>query len=459
MPIGLVAILLLLSLCILGGCQFIPLSLSFNYKDTLIKLDVIGKDEVTKDAFITNFEVLDVIRKIVDCDQYAHIESWYQMDSLEPLDYLDDDIKLLMLGLCISRIVSLDDMNTVILDNNATYFEALTFMSRMIDDYYDGFALSDEINLTQKPEVYQFAYKKGLISYKSTNNADSPIPRKEFYKIIYRTINVTYAFYGYGLSKSKYIYDIKDRIKNPPESEEAILLEPTEISVTPVINNDLSITWTLPAEYAFLSGKNAFVDFELTELDGKIVGYISKSLFMYDFNGIDADSLIASLVRAYPERPNYIRCTCIRYNYYYSRNEEWFFNIDISKINVVVEGEEIMPGIFTAFKSERVPETITLAGNQRFKANAYYLITSYSHWYRKAEYNFVSNAIFKVDNYTDIIRNEDGQLNLNIRDLYLGDMHLQEIIVLGNADIGFTLSVTPESKAVFTVEEGFERKY
>jgi hypothetical protein len=180
---------------------------------------------------------------------------------------------------------------------------------------------------------------------------------------------------------------------------------------------------------------------------------------MHNINGIDTDSLIVSLARAYPERPQYIRCACIRYYHDYSEKEEWFFNIDISKINVVVEGEEIIPGIFTTFKSEWVPETITLAGNQHFKANAYYLITSYSHWYRKAEYNSVSHAIFKVDNDTDIIRNEDRQLNLNCDGLNLGDMHLQEVFVSGNADIGFTLSVTPESKAIFTVEEGSERKH
>ena len=222
---NIIGVLVILLLCILGGCQSInifPFNLSSNYLDVLVKLDVISKDDIAKDEFITNYEVLNVINKIVtvNFDFGSDIISLFGGDSLEPLDCFDDDIKVLMLGLRLLRIMSFEDMYAVKLDNNATYFEALTFVTRMLDDFNECIAYDDDFSLTKKPEVYQAAYKKGLISYKSAKNADLSIPRKEFYRIIYKAINVTRVYYGYGLSKSKYIDDLKDRINHPQESAE-----------------------------------------------------------------------------------------------------------------------------------------------------------------------------------------------------------------------------------------------
>jgi hypothetical protein len=231
---------------------------------------------------------------------------------------------------------------------------------------------------------------------------------------------------------------------------EAILIKINKISVDYEIKSDLSISWEwkLSQKFDFLNTKHMFIQFEMITMDNASIGMF-LSTFDHFSTRIRPQDIIKPLVIAYPKNPKYLHAIITKYNDTWTEKEQWFFNIDISNINVVVSGEEMKPGIFTRFVGQWVPEIITLEDGQWFMANAYYLITSYRELELKKSY-----AIFKVDNDTNIIHNEDGQLNLNSGGLYLEEMRLRKILINGNSYDGFTLLVTPESKNIFKVEEG-----
>jgi hypothetical protein len=234
-----------------------------------------------------------------------------------------------------------------------------------------------------------------------------------------------------------------------------ILIKSSEITVDYEIKDDLSISWTynLSQRIEFINTKNIFIKFEMITKENDTFGMISAATFNHFGSGIRPQDIIRPIVIANPKEPKYLHGTITKYNYAWTEKEEWHFYIDISNINIVIEDEEIKPGTFTRFVGQWVPEYITLENGQWFTGNAYYLITSY----RNQDHR-VFCAIFKVDNDTEIINNENGKLNLNSGGLFLEEMHLRRIIISNNYE-GTTLIVTPESKNIFKVEVGSIRIY
>jgi hypothetical protein len=228
---------------------------------------------------------------------------------------------------------------------------------------------------------------------------------------------------------------------------ETVLVQSSEISVDYEIKSDLSITWRYkqPESTIFLNTKDMFIEFERITMDNKSTRILSAT-FHHFSTKIRPEDIIKSLIMAYPQSLKYLRVIITKYNDNWTEKEQWYFNIDISNINVVISGEEMKPGIFTRFEQQWVPETITLEDGQWFSADAYYLISSY-------EDDRKSYAIFKNNNDTEIIHNEDGKLNL-VGTVYLEEMRLREILINGNSHDGFTLLVTPESRNIFKVKEG-----
>lgn len=78
---------------------------------------------------------------------------------------------------------------------------------------------------------------------------------------------------------------------------------------------------------------------------------------------------------------------------------------------------------------------------------------------RNPKYNAVSRAIFKMSETSNIFDNSSGHSNLGVGGVYLDEIRIQEIIIKGTAESGFTLCVTPLSKEIFTVVEGSEGAY
>jgi len=187
---------------------------------------------------------------------------------------------------------------------------------------------------------------------------------------------------------------------------ETILVQSSEISVDYEIKSDLSISWKYkqPESSIFLNTKDMFIEFERITMDNKSTRFITSTFHGFSTK-LRPEDVIQSLIVAYPQNLKYIHVLITKYN-----------------------------------------------DNWTEKADAYYLITTYKDG-RK------SHAVFKVNNDTEIIHNEDGKLDLNSGGLYLEEMHLREILINGNSHDGFTLLVTPESRSVFKVKEGSVRQY
>jgi hypothetical protein len=246
-------------------------------------------------------------------------------------------------------------------------------------------------------------------------------------------------------------------------SGEVVLIQSSEISVDYEIKNDLTISWkwNVPQAFNSLNEKIGIIEYEMITMDDTSFGMFSSSFFYYEYfsHEIIPEDIIKPLVRVYPKNPKYLRCKITRYNDAWTEKEEWFFNVDISNINVIISGEEMKPGIFTRFVGQWVPETITLEEGQLFMANAYYLITSHAPKPEEPEIYETHYAVFKVDKNTEIIHNEDGKLNLNSGSLLLQEMRLRKVLINGNNCDGFILFVTPESTNIFKVEVGSVRIY
>ena len=309
-------------------------------------------------------------------------------------------------------------------------------------------------------EIYETAFAKGIIDSKNAENANALIRRDDFYRLIYRAINVEKTFGGISPSKAKYIDRLKERVESPRTPTEPAIVGRTEFSVEYVINDDLSISWVLPPEYRFLSDEDYLAVWGLTTKDGSDIDGWFVMTSMSDFSdGIDGDRVALALAGEYPQRPDFFRITCKKYNDDYSEKEEWYFNIDISGIDVAIEGERVEPGVFVNFYRQWVPKSMTLKGGRKFRAGAWYFLKSYEHRYRRPEYNSTNEAIFRAREDTDIINNDDHALNLHSGGIKLEDIHIQEVIVGRNLDGGLKLSITPESKEKFTVKEDPEESF
>lgn len=426
------------------------------YEDNLnilYEFNIIDKEDLVKNEYITVQEALQVLSNILGGSSYS-LEEWYRGTTLAPLDYLDDSDKKLLLHLVYhSSVLNTDDATNIKLDNNITNYEALKYVTRMVGNTYGCTDSIEEISFNEKSQTYDRAYEKGLIDKINIDNADLPIKRADFYELIHKALFVEVSRGGAGgIMKFCHADSCFSRIqhKKHPKTEAS---EPIvhQISVDYTINEDMSVSWTTPDEYKDVITDDSHIEVGLyTEDNEKIGGYMSIGIR----TELSPEQMIQWLLKNQTKKAAYLKVRHYNYNMKTnSTDEEWYFDIAMPDIEISFEGEEIKPGTFTAFNREWVPKTITLADGQTFKKGSYYMITSYSHNSRKEEYNHVSSAIWKADEDTEIFDNSDHHRNLNCGGLSLDDMHIQEITVNGNAKSGFKLCVTPESSDIFKVVE------
>lgn len=420
----------------------------------LVDLNIIDKEDLDKDTYITNLEVLETLRRIIGYDEERRdLSEWYRGDALAPLDYLDDTKKGLLLDLLYSgknKVITQSDILNMKFDENTTNYEVLIYVTRLIGDTYDCTDYPVELDFTEKTQTYNMALKKGIISKIDIESADLPIARKDFYEILHKAIFVERSIGGYESTSGRYVDSIKDRNERNSQTEEEIVVYNSEIPIEAVINDDMSISWTLPDKYQYFMEMDYFTDISTITNDGVIQ---NRSVSARVRNHISTTELIQFISGSYPEKLDYIRCIYYKYDNSYRTKEEWSFDIDISSITMLIAGEEIKPGVFTRLKRQWIPESISLADGQEFEQDSYYLLTSYDHTYRKPEYNSVSRAIFKADKTCDTYLNPGNQ-SFGVGGIYLDEIHIQQVMVTGYPETGFVLHVTPESKEIFTVVEG-----
>lgn len=436
---------------------------SLKYEDTtldiLVDLKIISKEDFNKDTYITNLEVMEIIHKIgayddIDPDNIGDIKEWYRGYTLEPLDYLDDFYKKLLLDLRHggrNQIITYDDLLEMKFNENITNYGVLKYVTRMLGNTYGCTDSPEELRFIEKIPTYEVALKKGIIDNIDMESADLSILRQDFYEIIHKAIFVVMDIGGYAPSKGRYIDSIIAKNERVSQPKEETAIHSKEISVEVAFNDDMSISWTLPNEYKHFVDEGFWTSIATITNDGVLR---NRTTSTSTYNHISAAQLIQFIVGSYPVKLDYIRCTYYKFESGTSTRDEWFFDIDISNIIMLIAGEELKPGIYTRPKGQWPATSITLADGQMFKEGAYYLLTSRQNVYRKTEYNSVSRGIFKAAETSNTFVNTGGSSSLGTGAIYLDEVHIQEIIIKSNATTGFTLHVTPESKEIFTVKEG-----
>jgi len=422
-----------------------------NYRDirTLIKYDIIEESDYDKSEYITNREMFEAIGNVFGEGRQT-LSEWYNRDELEPYDHLDDSLKELIMEVACGqfKVLNAEELENINFDENATNFEVLTYLVRMIGNTSGCTNYPKELDITEKEEIYNIAYQKGLISKVDTENSDKPILRKEFYKLLNKTINTEFQSGGSaGVVSFKYV----DMLKERASAESKKKVNSTEIPVEITMNDDMSISWKMPHTYEKRITEDYTVWMDVYTDKGEKRGGRGYS---DPEHSLDAEGLIDCVLSAYPEKAAYIRYTYYDISFSSDREvkTEYYFDIDVSDITVKVEGEELSPGVYTRFPGQWVAASLSLADGQKFKSDAYYLLKGKDMSDRRKGHFIMGNMFFKSNSDTDTILNLDKKRpNLGVTGL--DEVTIQEATVSGDWNSGITIHITPESSKGFTIEE------
>ena len=413
--------------------------------EILTELGIITEEDRNKNTYITTLEALETIKKMKGYSSSVNLSDWYRGDTLSALDYLEDDTKLLLLSLRYS-ILTYNEIAGLDLESDITNYKALLYVTRLVGDTYGCTDSVTDGNI-EKENVYKIAYGKGLISDTDISGADEPITREEFYNILYKALFVEYHRGGVGgVDVYRLIDSLNNRSDTSKPVKENTKTEEIELPISAEIHDDLSVVWTLPEEYSFLTEEKYSTNTALIGRDGTVE---MQSLSGWTRSGYDGYELIRYLIRNIDGDWIALRCQ------YYKIDEqntkkEYYFDIDISDIKIVIEGDEVNPGTYTRFNRSWTAKEISLAEGENFEEGCYYILKDYDKTYRKEEYNNVSYEVFKAEKAGNtFIAPTNRSFGVN----YLDDIHIQKVTIKKDSQTGYVLLVTPESTGIFTIVE------
>lgn len=419
-------------------------SIPTNYDEIialLLNYDIISEDDIDKDLYITNLEALKAIRQVMGGGIYeSDLRDWYIGDTLAPLDYLDNEMKELLLSISGRRgIIKTEEILNTDIYSYLNEYQALVYLTRMIGNTYGCTDYPAELDFTEASQTYNIAAEKGLIDTADMTNADNAITRKDFYALLTKAIYTPFMSGGYVTYEYRYIENLKKRaehiVSDIPKLEEK---EVKKININAEFGDDMSLHWTVPEKY-----RNSGTQISYITAEGEIQGF-SYRLFTRD--NVDADEIIKMISYNDWNVPKAIRCE------YFNDNDKVYFDIDLSNIEFIRENYTIEPGIYTPFERQWVPKYITLAKGYSFKKGAYYMLISYTHDYRLPEYNNTYRMIIKSEDDTSIFSNAKHDM-FKCGGIDFDDMHIREITIDGSAKNGFKIHVSEESKEAFEINE------
>lgn len=416
-------------------------------------LGIVGEEDWNKDTYISTLEALETIDRLCGDQNKGSLRSWYVGDRFSEMDYLDDDTKLLLLRLK-DNILTDDDITGLDLDSDITNYKALLYITRLVGDTRGIIMVGDAYHMEKttdraadKASVYEFAYEKALISDIDISNADDAIRRDEFYNILHKALFAEYYRGGYdGIWTYRLIDNFLEN-DDKTVTEEPVKTGPemVEIPVNVTIKDDLSVRWTLPEEYGFLLKEGYRTGTSVVWKDGTIE---SRSSGGSPTENYDGDEIINYLME-YSNK----ECSALRCSYYQPYNwkdgTRYYFDINIFDIDIVIEGDEINPGIYTRFNKSSVAKEISLGDGNTFEKGCYYILKGYETTYRKREYNQARYAVFKAYSNENTLTPMKRGFGVSFFD----EIHIQKVTIKKDTNGGYILSITPESTGVFTVVE------
>lgn len=418
------------------------------YGDTnenfLVEEGYVSEEDFKKEGYISNLDALWALFKIkhAELDEYG-LKYWYEGNILEKFDYFDDNTKMMLLSFhrgpdgIFPYFEDIADFNP---NEDITNYEALLYVLHTIGDTYGCTETTEFIGSDDKEIVIKRAYNKGLTESEiNIEDADKPIKRADYYKILHRALFVNFKRGGYAGVHSERLIDRRDF---PDYEIKKMEREVVSIDVYPVVHNDLSITWGLTRDLKFIEkDKEFFCSLDAILKDGTYKGLSIGSFY----NQIDGTKVVEHLKRYSDNLIGY------RISYYKSdENKEYVFDIMLPKYEIREEGKEVKPGRYIRNPKAWTAKEITLGAGGLFDDDAYYLIIARDHSYRKEEYNVTDICCFMPD-YADYKYIAPTRRTFGVS--IFEDMRLQKVTVSGDRKHGFVITFTPESSDTFDIVE------
>ncbi|MBP5577357.1 MAG: hypothetical protein J6X67_11445 [Treponema sp.] len=353
---------------------------------------------------------------------------------------------LLSLFYAVKRpLLTSEELFSLSLNAPLTEYGALKYVTRFIGNTYSCVDEPEEIGFTKRIETYERAFERKLILTKSEENAAKPILRKDFYILLASALNTTVSFGGYATFEDSYFSRYEKAAKSLQKEKEKVVHKES-LSAKPKFNDDFSFSWNI--KRPFFSDDNYFTEIASFSADGSELSWCLSTGITSDFSTKDMVKLIINSGKERKiEYASYLELQITKYNS--DRSEYWekTARFDLTDVKIVQDLKMMNPGSLKTFERQWVPKTISLKSGE-FKKDAFYLLHSYEHRYRKDEFNSDNFAIFTVGSNTSKFENLSHD-TLSCGGLDTEDTHIIEVIVEGNAKKGFVLHVSPESKEAF----------
>ena len=416
----------------------------------LAKFNIVSEEDLTREGGLSVEEALrTLLRTQGSGPAWQSAKEWYLIKELAPLDKkFSEEEKTFLLSLfyAVKRpLLTRKELFSLSLNATLTEYDALKYVTRFIGNTYSCIDEPEEIGFTEQGQTYARAFNRKLILSKSDENATKPILRKDFYILLASAMNTNVSFGGYSTVEATYFSIYEDEAKPRRKKKEEIVHE-GKLYAKPKFNDDFSLS--LNVKKPLLGADKYFTQITSYTADGrKVYGWLSTGVRTYCSPQDMVMLIIGSGDGRKIEYASYLELEISRCNSDWSESWEETARFDLSDVKIVQDLKMMNPGTLKTFDGQWVPKKISLKSGV-FKKEAFYLLHSYGHRYRKDEFNRDSFALFTVADDTSEFKNSKHE-SLFCGGLDTEDTHILEVMIDGDAKNGFVLHVSPESKEAF----------
>lgn len=416
----------------------------------LAKFNIVSEEDLKREGGISVEEALrTLLRARGSTSSGQSVKEWYLFKELAPLDkkFSEEEKSFLLSLFFINKrpLVTTAELFSLSLNAPLTEYDALKYVTRFIGNTYSCVDEPEEIGFTERSQTYARAFDRKLILNKSEENAAKPILRKDFYILLASAMNTKVSFGGYSTVEATY-FSFYESESKPRRKKKKNLVHKGSLYAKPKFNDDFSLSWNV--KESLLGDDNTFTEITSYSADGRKLASETNT-------GITASSSCKNMIKLIInsgkgrkiEYASYLELTISHYNSDWSESWEETARFNLSGVKIVQDLKMMTPGVLKTFDGQWVPETISLKSGL-FKKEAFYLLHSYGHRYRKDEFNRDSFALFTVADDTSEFKNSKHDY-LFCGGLDTEDTHILEVMIDGDAKNGFVLHVSPESKEAF----------